>query len=188
MRAVVMVRPRRHGGAAAAAAPETRGKEVWEQDRVAGELTEVRFWAEGGRERELDGDGEARRSGNGDGGPGPDFGRRRAWPSSWRGRVGSGRGCAALGARNRSGVARGGRRRARRRLELVSARRKREEWRREGRTGSFSASARGRAASGRDGRCVEAHRRPQSPVWRRGGTVPSTGDPLFTRLTISTRI
>ena len=65
MRAVVMVRPRRHGGAAAAAAPETRGKEVWEQDRVAGELTEVRFWAEGGRERELDGDGEARRSGNG---------------------------------------------------------------------------------------------------------------------------
>ena len=39
---------------------------------------------------------------------GPDFGRCRARPSSWRGGVDSGQGCAALGARNRSGVARGG--------------------------------------------------------------------------------
>ena len=57
----------------------------------------------------------------------PDSGRMGARPSSWRGGVGSGQGCTALGARNRSGVARGGRRRARRWLELVSARREREE-------------------------------------------------------------
>ena len=115
---------------------------------------------------------------------GPDSGRVWARPSSWWDGGASGLGRAALGARGRGGTARGGRRRARRWLDLVSARCKREEWRREGRTGSFPASARGRAASGRDGRCVEAHRRPQSPVWRRGGTVPSTGDPLFTHLTI----
>ena len=65
MRAGMAARPRRCGCAAAAVAPETRGKEVGEGEGVAGELTEVRFWAEGGRERELDGDGEARRSGNG---------------------------------------------------------------------------------------------------------------------------
>ena len=128
----------------------------------------------------------AKLDGNGDGGRrlGLDFGRFRARSRSWRVGVGGRRVCAAPGATNRGGAASFGRCDEWRRIELVSALHEREEWIREGRTGSFPASARGRAVPGRDGQRVEAHRWPQSPVWPASYTATCTGKPLFLRLMI----
>ena len=60
-RAAEVAQPRRRDDVPAAAAPDSKGKEVGKVDEVVIELTVARFGAEDGRERELDGEVEARR-------------------------------------------------------------------------------------------------------------------------------
>src|SRR6185312_11143752 len=109
--AAALGRPRRRGCKLAAVVADFGGEKVGEREEVAGELTEGSIRAEEGRRWELGGEGRSSgRTTMADGGLRLDFGRRRARPSSWRGRVGSGRGCAARSAKDRSGAARFGRR------------------------------------------------------------------------------
>ena len=58
-RIVVAARPRRRGGAPAAAAPDSSREEVGEGEEVAAELTVGSIWADEVRERGLDGEGRS---------------------------------------------------------------------------------------------------------------------------------
>ena len=93
-----------------------------------GKLTEGLVCAKEGRERVVDVRGEARGGASMvNGGLQVDFGRGGAQTGSRRVVGGEGRGYSAWGAANRDGVASFGRCDERRRLELVSALREREE-------------------------------------------------------------
>jgi hypothetical protein len=168
--------PRRRSGKSTATAADSGGEKAGERGEVAIELTVGRFWAEETSERELDEEGRSSAgttmASGGLSSVLSRFGRGRARPRPWRDGRASGRGVVVWSATNRVAAARTCRCDERRRLlgaarsslARRALRRRKEDG--DG-TRSFEVVREVKSGAQRDGRRVEARRRPQSPVWRR---------------------
>ena len=177
VRMVTAVRPRWHGGAAAAIAPESKGETGGEQEETVGDLTRGSFCAKEGRRKVIGGEGRSSATtvmADGVWGltsAGVGHGRVRGEMEELRGEV------AQLRARgNRSGrrsSASGTSTASSARFRSLLRGRRREE--RDG-IGSFEAFARIKAPTPRSGAIADAwrrRRRAQAPVWPASRTVPS---------------
>jgi len=183
-RAAEVAQPWRRDDVPAAAAPDSKGKEVGKIEEVAIELTVARFGAEDGRERELDGEGEARRGASMvDGVLQARFGQGRVRPRSWRDGGASGRGRAALARWVEAGQREGGEGRPEGERRCSARLGSRELKERDGMdwTEASRAALRRRAAPRPDCRRVASSPATTAAVWASGAQYRA-GGALFTRL------